>query len=486
MSSELEYRFSTCNTLEDAWKMALGLNLRSGMIKVSSNTLNGGIAFLDGKIVAACVDETGDKGQSAFNTLASLKQLSCEYLALNDEQGQKPSSFAKDVAADHATAPVSANTVTELFQQMVASDNRREFFNDDGTFKDADRALSQEQLKLLEVVRELSDAEAFHEQSQPDLDSTVSLSEKQAKAVKALAASADPEGFSQYTGELDNKELVVTDEQLWMLGEILGERSPQEHKSEFAQESQQLKTTGHEHFRDFVPVAQAPAEDAMPAALELTRAGFPSDFHTGDPTAVKGTKTKDVSEWIPGQSDGMSMVVPAKLQQHRYARLVAPAMVAIVCVSLFAILATVRNLDNFTVSPEIGKEQTHRLVDEQFRLESPLRARPVPAQPKAAAAPNQSPPPNTTADSHDTESLFEAKLAQNKGQADKAAQILEDALTANPLSCAMRIQLIKLYKAKGQLRRARELAILGFKLASTPADRKALWDLFIECQQKSR
>jgi hypothetical protein len=537
MTENIQQSLNACRKLEEAWNVLMRLRVYSGRILLASEQFNGSITFRDGKIIASYVAETGLTGEAAFNQLVLAQDARCIYQADPDAGLKTPSKVAANspnrtaspapTAAPPVTAaappapnahpasapnahPASAPNVTptpapnappapgaelpgsqtmpgqtipelrpvELTAGSSTEEERREFLSDTGLLQ-TDEGLPDERKKILAVAGQFVDDEAFAQVAFPDLQSMQSLSEQQQEAMQALVALADKHQFARQTGALEDSSLTINDEQLWMLGEVLLSRSSDTQRQEFVQMDARLVAQQDEHLRPFTepPLAQ-PSEQAE-APLSRMIPSYATDFGRSDAMVTDEFKAKQTNFLKRSITSFDNIAAVARRPTPVNKAFIGPSLVAGVCVALFTVPALLRNSAESTLEPELAQQTAEFIVDEEMESSVPRRH----AQPfeLPAGTLNSSAPESKGEQSGLNPEVAPVPQAGRTG--DALIDSLEKQLAQNSLSIESRIELIRLYKARKDLKRARELAVLGFKLpTATAEERQKLWQLFKECQ----
>jgi len=535
--------------------MVCAMKLPCGIVTMMSGSLNGGFAFMDGRIVGAFVDETGARGEQALNTLAALAGARCDFMPFDRHNVQQEATHMRDVittsepvldphslsankpqigfddaptnqpadnppvqqqdagspspdtptgslpvvvtsapmavthtepAADPlagrrsriAITPLVAST---LFKHFVAAENLQDFLEEDGHLTEAP-TLNEAQLRLLDIVRELTDPELFEEKSEVDLKDSTSLTTDQKQDLTIFAGVTSPLDFVRSTGQLDFQGLQVTEEQMVELGQVLAARSLAQQKEEFVEQTGIPADAEETVLKDFVEPA---APDTVPDKEEgrptvLGKAGFASDY--ADLSGVHVDEV-DAKYEAPGFKAEAAEEKTKPTKDVHYSKYMAPAAVAFLCVTAFIFPLIIHVSTPAVSDPQLAAEQTRLLINDEIKAQSPRNQRPVPAQTVAPAQASGAAAASVVFDDPaDNDPLAQAAVAKADGNYQKAIAILEDALSSNPQAVPVRIELIRMYKKQKNFKRARALAVIGFRApGNTPKQRDDLWELFMQC-----
>jgi hypothetical protein len=383
------------------------------------------------------------------------------------------------LAERRSRIPITAPVASALFGHFVAAENLQEFLAEEGHLGDRP-TLNEAQLRLLEIVRELTDPELFEEKSEVDLDDATSLTTNQKQDLTIFAGVTNPLEFVRHTGQLDNQGLQITEDQMLELGQALAARSLGQQKEEFGEQTGKLADTGETVLKEFVEHRApdtVPASDGQPSILG--NAGFATDYK--DLTSMHVDEV-DAKYEAQGFKAHAAEEETEETKDVHYSKYAAPAAVAVLCILAFTLPALIHVSTPAVAEPEVAAEQTKILINDEIRAQSPRNQRPSAAPFAAPSAPGSASPAAAANDPSISDPLSEAAAAKYDGNYEKAIAILEEALSANPQAVDARIELIRLYKKQKNLKRARALAVIGFRAAgNTPKQRDALWDLFMEC-----
>lgn len=492
MSSQIEQSLNACKSLEQAWNAVIGQGLRSGIIFVVSEHVNGSIAFTDGNIVFARIDETGLQGEHAFKQLAGITGARFAYIPPSPLNAPVNQRTEPQAAADTDDPWAAYAPPLPVRKPAGATENEfREFLANTGALTNTDDSLPEQKKKLLEMARQFSDEEAFQHVAYPDLHSTQGLSERQQQVIQALVRTADVQAFSAHTGALDDARLALNEEQIWMLGEVLLSRSTDDQKREFVEIDSRMRSESEHLGRAFSEPEMPPPPEGQTSPKGLSTPAFASDFKRSDIIDLDNEKAKQSGFGALTSSDDAGVVRRSRLRVARYKKFLAPAVMASLCLALFTVPAVLRGPSQMSDDDELWQQQTDQMMDEELQAEAEQRReqKPVAAQPASQAV---LPQPQTPAPSASAGESAQSEPAQSPLVASTSQTItvdandqdaLEKALAANPQSLQLRIALVRLYKAKKDFKRARQLAVLGFNLPNaTSEERNELWRLFKECQ----
>ena len=540
------------------------LNIACGVITMMSPGVNGGICFMDGRIVGAFIDESGARGEQAMMVLSQLSGFTCSFMPYNRESVAQDVAHVRDVittsqpvydqdeikalsaisqpapaksifaprakaagsalgpshirasskaasqrqgkstpnvdeasplpppemnpdvlieASYKRSTPISPAIASTLFRHFMAAENLQDFLDADGKLADAP-TLNKNQLKMLDIVRELSDPELFEEQAEIDLKDSRSLTEEQKKHLKAVEGLINRAEFEQETGELKFEGLEISDEMLMVLGQALASRSRAQQKAEFQEANEELEETDETVLKDFVEPVAGPLPVIDQGPRGLSDLVLPEDFQGIQKIEVDLDTAKLNPVEALAHQETYKRAAKAIVDHWKF---LAPAAVALLCVLAYTIPALMRGTTAAAIDKKVVLDQTRILVNDDIRSESP-RHKVQQSMPKGSVGPisiaSNTAATQVSEDTSDQDAINDARAAIAEGDTNKAVAILEEALSSNPSAVDTRLELIRVYQSKKQLKRARYLAVVGFRApGNNPSQRMELWKLYMECTE---
>jgi hypothetical protein len=501
MSYQLNQKLQSCKSLDDALEL-IESSGQTGTLEVASPQARGFVMFVRGGISAAFIEKTGEQGSRALALLRECQSQIFGFTAAETSAARsgEPAASAVSPGSESASAaavqggarppatgsasgiatvePPSASAPDVPAARLNSSSGAEpSAFVPDGdpaeaTWVEPEPTLiegaPQQTQSQVEAIAAIS---AQPGPSQPPTVDPTQLTEEQRILMSILSSVKDPMSFHEETSGLDlNSNESLTAEQRRML--------------EFYADGKAIPAA-EQTFLQNIPTPVVPFERSTRAPLRPAK----------DEIAAAQTIASDYQRLDEVHYDALSAAPTPEKQPVKplvdtsnkidWSKLIGPAVVALMAVGMFTVPAVIRQSASEGDASELSRQQTEMLVREELRNESLTVSK---HQRPSSLPPGQNGPAGGGGDSDTSNdpasAVRQARSANDAGRSDKAIQILEATLEANGDATEARIELIKLYKAKRNLKRARELAVIGFRSGNTtPEQHNLFWQLFKECQE---